>query len=124
MVTILLIPKFNFRLKQNEAGIYAAIMPRPPHPSITIWEMWCSSLRWAVQDTYCECSNLLDELFQKDNWEILFYKEEPIEKFNENLSFNLFALDMIRQKYHMPPWEQNKPDKFKRCFSQKPFFDF
>lgn len=108
MITLNIIPNFSFKLKQKEAGEYLIILPQQDK-NIIVWSMWCSSLRWAVQDTHCYCDNILDDLFGKDNWEVMFNKSNI-----KNEDINISQYQEKRQKYHLPEWELDKIDKYQK----------
>ncbi len=115
-------------MRLKEAGIYSVVLPISKEDYTIVWEMWCSTMQWAVQDANCYCNEFMDDLFGKDNWQFAFV--ETIEEVMcggldlSNIELNLKELDSKRRRYHLPPWEQDKPDLFKNCFSQKPSFDF
>lgn len=110
MITLYIVPKFQFVPKYREAGDYYVLLPQDNF-KIIVWEMWCSSLQWAVQDTYCYCDKILDEIFGKDNWEVMF-KEKAENIDIQNPLLNIQEYQEKRAKYHLPEWEENKPDHY------------
>jgi hypothetical protein len=107
MITLNIIPNFDFKSKYKEAGEYLVTLPQQDK-DIIIWSMWCSSLRWAIQDTYCYCDNVLDDLFGENNWEVMFNKS-----YIKNKNINIDKYQTKRQKYHLPQWEVDKVDKYR-----------
>ena len=110
MISLVLVPNFKFQRNIKEAGEYLVFLPQEKTP---IWRMWCSSWRWANQDAYCDFNEPLDDLFGKNNWNIIpFEHMDNItwENFN-NETIDLTEMRRRRAAYHLPPWE-NGPDPF------------
>ncbi len=137
MITLYIVPKFrNFKFKIAEAGTYRVILPlSTPDPIIStqkdyviVWEMWCSTMQWAIQDANCYCNEFMDDLFGKDNWQFAFVHN--LEKIQGgdlgrgNIGLNMRELDSKRRRMHLPPWEEDKPDLFKDCFKPRSPLDF
>lgn len=110
MISLILTPNFNFELKKREAGDYLIVLPQVSG-NIIVWSMWCSSLRWAVQDANCDFNDVLDVLFGKDNWEIIMQRERDFDSIsNEPIELEKYLKS--RRLFKLPPWEVNKEDKY------------
>ena len=111
MYKLVLTPNFDFKLKTKEAGDYLVVLPQHTG-NIIIWSMWCSSLRWAVQDANCDFIDVLDTLFGTDNWEIIIQRERNFNIIEDNEQISLEKYSKQRQFFKLPPWEESKIDKY------------
>ena len=111
MISLVLIPNFDFRRRIREAGEYLVILPQERTP---IWRMWCSSFRWANQDAYCDFDEPLNALFGENNWQIFpfnSYEEVNWERFNNDDQIDLEIMRGKRAAFKLPPWEEG-PDPY------------
>lgn len=107
MPTDLIICPSNFYAP--EATTYFVLWPHDGRYSI-LWSMWCSSLRWALQDAAQDFSSFLQEMFPdgtkihykrfKTTAEVL----ETVRTLNLEQNYDLRHLSQVRSKYGLPPW--------------------
>lgn len=88
---------------------YVVVFPHDGRFHI-LWKMWCSSLRWALQDTAQDFKEFFDEMFP-DGVQVHFMHIKSLKELEEkcatmNLAqkYDLPRLTEIRRRYHLPPW--------------------
>lgn len=101
----------------QQAQDYVVIWPYLGQCNI-LWRMWCSSLRWALQDAAQDFTPFLDEMFGKGNWEIHLFRPQnrndivtACERTNRAQLWGLVRLRQVRRKYKLPPWSKD-PDPY------------
>lgn len=111
MITLCLVPKFNFARGYHESGEYEVILPQN---HVVLWSMNCSSLRWAIQDFFCDFTAPLTDFFGADNYNIkLVLDGAAIDSIGkDNPKINMVTLVEKRKKYFLPPWEPPEKDKY------------
>lgn len=76
--------------------------------------MWCSSLRWALQDCAQDFTQFLKEMFPEGT--SVHYKRfkstaeivELARTMNLRQTYDLPRLSQIRARYGLPPWKPNE----------------
>ena len=111
MIKLCLVPKFNFAQGYHESGEYEVILPQN---HIILWSMNCSSLRWAIQDFFCDFCAPLNDFFGVNNYTLEFVLHDAaIDDIGcNNPQVNLVVLAAKRKKYFLPPWEPPEKDKY------------
>lgn len=99
-----------------EAQYYVVLWPHDGTYSI-LWRMWCSSLRWALQDAAQDFTEFLNEMFP-EGWQIHWFwahnREEIANRagsLNLEQTYDLPRLRATRRKYKLPPWT-TAPDDY------------
>ena len=99
-----------------EAQYYVVLWPHDGTYSI-LWRMWCSSLRWALQDAAQDFTAFLNEMFP-EGWEIHWFQPRNREEIanrvgslNLEQTYDLPRLRATRRKYKLPPWT-TAPDDY------------
>ena len=100
-----------------EAQDYVIIWPHNGRYDI-LWRMWCSSLRWALQDAAQDFTSFLNEMFGQLQWEIHYFRpknrkdlEQKCASINLERRFNITAMRNTRSRYKLPPWSR-EPDPY------------
>lgn len=99
------------------ATTYVVLWPHDGQYSI-LWSMWCSSLRWALQDAAQDFTQFLGEMFP-DGTRIHYKQFKDIAEIRELTStmnleqtYDLPRLSKIRARYGLPPWKPAE-DKYR-----------
>lgn len=99
------------------ATTYFVLWPHDGRYSI-LWSMWCSSLRWALQDAAQDFQSFLNEMFP-DGTAIHFRRFNntaeiigAARKMNLGQTYDLPRLGQIRRNYGLPPWKPHE-DKYR-----------
>lgn len=101
----------------KEATTYIVLFPHDGRYSI-LWSMWCSSLRWALQDTAQDFKPFLDEMFPEGVQ--IHYKrinsiqelKDAVASMNLENTYDFERLRLTRARYGLPPWNPNG-DKYR-----------
>lgn len=106
MITLYIVPNFNFKRKITEAGDYMIFLPYNGQ-LLPLWRMWCSSLRWAIQDCYEDFETELQAMFGEQE-EIAFEFTAAAEPLGINEAVDLKRVIAARPQFKMPSWEDRE----------------